>query len=203
MTTGAASGNGTANAVTFISGTTATKLLWPENSIPSTFTVCSVTRYTGGQRGRILTCMGSPDQPVNWLHGHAHGNYRGVAFYSWAEWVTPHTQSVGVLDDWLVMCGTNALATAPGNIILDQSMIGAGNGPASGGGGGQLNINYYNAESSDWALHSIFIWNYSLGAFPAPWHTRPCLSNLVAGSDDVALSMVRFRDAWNCCPRAG
>jgi hypothetical protein len=169
VATAAASGNGAANAVTSISGTTATKLLWPENSIPSTFTVCSVTRYTGGTRVRILTCADSPSQSVNWLHGQDDSK-RGVAHYQGyqTEWATQ-----GVLDDWLVMCGTNAGATAPGNIILDQDEIGTADG---GVGSCRLNIGYSDwALPSDWAVHSLFIWDYSLGTVPALWRTSATL----------------------------
>jgi hypothetical protein len=187
VTTVTESGNGAAKEVTSIRGTTTTKLLWPENSIPSTFTVCSVTRYTGGSRGRILNGYKSPTQSLNWLHGHF-GTWRGVAFYN--DWQTAYDNR-GDVDDWLVMCGTNAGAT-PGNVILDQIPIGTSVG---GQGNGRLNIGYQ--DVSNWALHSLLIWDYSLGTVPVPWHTRPCLSNLVTGSVDVGLSMVRFRDAWN------
>ena len=62
-----------------------------------TWTLCTVSRYTGTTRGRIIIGTG------NFLHGHHHGK-RGVAHYS--GWVTTAV-SVGVMDDWLVMCGTN------------------------------------------------------------------------------------------------
>ncbi|KAJ1476706.1 hypothetical protein T484DRAFT_3074640 [Baffinella frigidus] len=156
VATAAASGHGVANAVTFISGNTATKMLWPENSIPSTFTVCSVTRYTGGGMGRILQCLASPTQSMDWLHGHE-SSKRGVAYYSSGSWLTSPANH-GVVDDWLVMCGTNTGATAPGNIILDQVQIGMADG---GNGGGRLNTGYFAA--SDWALHSLLIWDYSMG----------------------------------------
>ena len=172
MTTAVASGGGVANAVTFIRGTTATKMLWPESSLPSTFTFCSVTRYVGHTRRRILTCIGSPTQfpNANWLHGHTQSK-RGVAWY-----YHTYTSSVnhGDRDDWLVMCGTNAGATAPGNMIIDQDEIGTGNG---GSGSGRLNIGYF--EPSDWALHSVLIWDYSLGTVPALWHTSATLSQVL------------------------
>jgi hypothetical protein len=175
VATAAASGDGAANAVTFITGTTTTQLLWPENSIPSTFTVCSVTRYTGGQSGRILTCDGSPSQSVNWLHGHWYGATRGVAYYN--AWRTA-SDNHGVVDDWLVMCGTNAGAPAPGNIIFDQDEIGR---TAGGTGGCRLSIGYRGgyAEISDWALHSLLIWDYSLGTVPALWYTSATLSQVL------------------------
>mmetsp|Transcript_20105 Transcript_20105/g.48624 ORF Transcript_20105/g.48624 Transcript_20105/m.48624 type:complete len:350 (+) Transcript_20105:218-1267(+) len=153
----AASGDGAANAVTFISGTPSTQLLWPEWSIPPTFTICSVTRYTGGVRQRILDCDGgpSPSQSINWLHGHA--GARGVAYYL-NGYKTSDTNR-GVLDDWLVMCGTNGAGQgSSGNIIHDQSEIGVLSG---GTGNCQLNINN-NGEKSHWVLHSVLIWDTSL-----------------------------------------
>ncbi|KAJ1464607.1 hypothetical protein T484DRAFT_1922905, partial [Baffinella frigidus] len=118
VATATASGDGAANAVTFISGTAspATKLLWPESSIPGTFTVCSVTRYTGGTRQRLLTCEGGPSysQSFSWIHGQSSGR-SGWAYYGTTT--APET-NVGGVDDWLVMCGTNgAGVTFPGNII--------------------------------------------------------------------------------------
>ena len=175
MVAAVASGNGAANAVASISGTATTKMLWPENSIPSIFTVCSVTRYTGTGGGRILSCAHSPTQNTHWLHGH-HRERRGVAQYAPVYDSTAQV-NVGVFDDWLVMCGSNA-GTTPGNIVIDQSEIGTA---AGGGGGCRMNINYVE-ESDHWALHSVLIWDYSLGTAFVPWRTRPCLSNLVAGS---------------------
>ena len=171
MTTAAASGDGAANAVTFIRGTTATTMLWPESSIPSTFTVCSVTRFTGGTRARILGAHSSPTQPALWAHGHWSGN-RGIVYYD--GWKAS-SSSKGVLDDWLVMCGTNAAGVpAPGNIILDQDEIGTATG---GVGNVRLNIGYQ--YQSDWALHSLLIWDYSLGTVPALWHTSATLSQVL------------------------
>ena len=175
MATAAASGDGAANAVTHITGSTASQMLWPESSIPSIFTVCSVTRYTGGESARILTCNGSPSQDANWLQGHWE-SLRGVVLYpttSGERWKTTSTASRGVVDDWLVMCGTNDAAVAfPGNIIMDQDEIGITSG---GLGGCRLNFGY--AGSTDWALHSLLIWDYALGTAPVPVHATPYLSN--------------------------
>jgi len=109
---------------------------------------------------------------------------RGVARYT--DWKT-ETHNVGVADDWLVMCGTNDGATLPGNVLIDQNEIGTAVG---GVGSCRLNIGHQGSDQSDWALHSLLIWDYSLGNVNVPWHNRPCLMNLVAGS------------AWFCCPKA-
>jgi len=188
MATAAASGNGAANAVTFISGTTATRMLWPESSIPSTFTICSVTRYTGGARGRILGCKVSPSQALDWLHGH-HGGMRGVAYY---EALMAGWSNVGVADDWLIMCGTNDGATLPGNILIDQDEIGTALG---GAGSCRLNIGFN--DESDWALHSLLIWDYSLGTVPRTLARQTLKQGFKYHTIDLTLSLARVVGAWN------
>ncbi len=61
-------GDGAKGKVAFISGSTQSQLLWPEGSIPKSFTICSITRYTGGTNRRILQ-----GAHRNWLHGHWRG----------------------------------------------------------------------------------------------------------------------------------
>ena len=75
-------GHGATSEVLALSGTTSTVIAFGP-VIPSAFTVCSVTRYTGGAKGRILN-----GDVKNWLHGHWNGN-AGVAFYE--GWKTPYT----------------------------------------------------------------------------------------------------------------
>jgi len=151
------SGNGASNVVTGLAGSTSATMVWPVGSIPSTFTVCSVTRYddTGSARERILACSSSSGGASNWLHGH-HQSRRGVAYYM--GWKTAQSNR-GTSTDWLVMCGTNGAGQgSSGNIIHDQSEIGVLSG---GTGNCQLNINN-NGEKSHWVLHSVLIWDTSL-----------------------------------------
>ena len=144
------SSNGAGNTITVLGGTTATQLLWPIDSVPQIFTICSVSRYTsdGDSRRRILTT-----QETNWLHGHYNSN-RGVAYYS--DWKTVDTASVGATNsDWLVMCGTSG-GVAPGNVIIDQLEVGTsvgGNDAAS-----RMNVNM-RSQNSAFELHSVYIWN--------------------------------------------
>ncbi len=144
------SGYGASVSIPYIYGSTTSTIVWPSGSIPTSFTICSLTRYTGGTRGRILS---SPNG--NWLHGHWAGN-RGNAFYE--GWKTVLT-NVNDLDNWLVFCGKNSEST-PNNILLD----GSGIGTTSGGTGGKiLSINNNGwGELSDWAFSYLFIWDQIL-----------------------------------------
>jgi hypothetical protein len=77
---GSVTGNGAGWSVPYVGGTTTTKMQWPSGSIPSTFTVYSITRYTGGTYGRILDCSDK-----NWIHGHysdAHVTHAGSIYYN-------------------------------------------------------------------------------------------------------------------------
>jgi hypothetical protein len=150
------SGNGATGAITYISGGTSATISWPTGSIPTNFTILSLTRYTAtGTKRRILQ-----GQTTNFLHGHWGQNgtgYRGVAHYE--GWKTDLT-SVGIIDDWLCFICKNGGAV-PNNILAD----GATRGTISGGTGNdslRINAGLYAGESSDWALSAVIIYNSHL-----------------------------------------
>ena len=150
------SGNGATSAITFISGGTQSYVTWPSGSIPSQFTILSLTRYNGGSKSRILTSYGGS---TNWLHGHWAGQ-RGVCYYE--GWKTHHQTTIGNTDDWLCCISKNG-GTTPNNILVD----GIGNGNNSGGTGNyNLSINRSGCceahERSDWALSCVIIWDSHL-----------------------------------------
>ena len=149
------SGNGATSAITFISGGTESYVTWPPGSIPSQFTILSLTRYTGGSRSRILTSYGGN---TNWLHGHW-GGQRGICYYE--GWKTQSYTTIGNTDDWLCCISKNG-GTTPNNILVD----GIGNGTNSGGTGNyNLSINRSGCcggERSDWALSCVIIWDSHL-----------------------------------------
>jgi hypothetical protein len=149
-TLSSASGNGAPGTVNFLSGTTSSKIVWPSGSIPSTFTICSLTRYSGGTKGRILN-----GTPTNWLHGHWNGQ-RGVAhFDGWKSnpWITTK------LTDWLTFCSTNSNSvSAPNNLFSDGIASGTAN---SGAAGDVLHINN-TYEPSDFQFSQIIIWDQTL-----------------------------------------
>ena len=148
-----ASGNGVTGNITFISGGTRSIVSWPDGSIPTNFTILSLTRWTGGSRQRILS------SPIgNWLHGHW-GGRRGVCHY---EYWTKGDPSIGNLDDWLCCIAKNS-ANIPNNILIDGVPFGQAGG---GNGGYKLGINNnpwaVHGEVSDWALSCVIIWDIHL-----------------------------------------
>ena len=133
--------------------------------IPTTFTLCSITRYTGtvgvGEpRGRILQFEES-----NYLHGHWHDNI-GVAHYH--KWVTHHDWWKTNLE-WVVLCGTNGAKRVyemdsragiqdrrPRNIATDQGAVLTSDNTLV------INRGQYSGENSAYAAMEVITWNRAL-----------------------------------------
>ena len=136
-----------------LQGNTATVMNWGANSIPSAFTICSLTRYAGGTNGRILSCHGNPLGNLNWLHGHW-SNSRGVNHYNGWQ----NSNSRGTLTDWVVVCGRNTVNAGAISTIVD----GVTTSTAVGGTGGcAVGINQP-SEYSDWQFAEMHVWDYHL-----------------------------------------
>merc|ERR1719424_552167 len=137
-------GHGATSEVLALSGSTSSEIAFGA-VIKSEFTVCSVTRYTGGAKGRIL--QGS----TNWLHGHRRGA-AGVANYE--GWKTARQNNVSPNTDWVVMCGSNA-----GSQL--KLVNGRDVGTATGGPGDQslfVNAGRYPDSKSDFAIAELVVW---------------------------------------------
>ena len=106
--TSAANANGFARSVKYISGGTNTRVNFGNILTASVWTICTLTRYTGGTKGRIINDIGT-----NFLHGHWSGN-TGVAYYN--GWRTTHSTSGST--NWLAFCGQNA---SP-NIVMSNGI---------------------------------------------------------------------------------
>ena len=140
-------GYGATCEVLSLSGTTSSVIAFGAVGavIQSSFTVCSVTRYTGDTKGRILNGDGA-----KWLHGHW-GGRAGVAHYN--GWKTTFQDNVSPDTDWVVMCGTNA-----GSQL--KLVNGVDVGAATGGTGDQslfVNAGYY-LWHSDFAIAELAVW---------------------------------------------
>jgi hypothetical protein len=144
-------GNGATGVITYISGGTSATITFPTGSIPTNFTILTLTRYSGSTKGRIVVSTGSG----NWLHGHYAGN-RGVCHYD--SWKTANSNR-GTNTDWVCCIGKNGGAT-PNNILADGVAIGTEIG---GNGSYTLGVNNYQyGETSDWALSAVIIYNSHL-----------------------------------------
>ena len=161
ITSNIGNGNGAIGNITYISGNTSSSVLWPLGSIPRTFTILSLTRYTGGTNKRILQSS-YPIYTEDWVHGHD-DNKRGVAYYG--VWKTNQI-SINPIDNWLCFIGKNS-TNPPYNILIDDIPSGISEYRWGIGDGGiySLSINdetYYKNKSSDWALSYVVIWDRHL-----------------------------------------
>eukprot|EP00935_MAST-01C_sp_MAST-1C-sp1_P002276 g2276.t1 len=148
-----ARGYGARATVPYIYGNTGAGLRWHHyGTVPSSFTVCSVSRYNNGRRGRIIGARGA-----NWLHGHWAG-HAGVAYYS--GWKTYHHYNQG--NNWLVLCGKNDHSRH--NQMISNGRRHINNGHSGGRGHLELTVNDGNhrGESSDWAIMEMAVWNRHL-----------------------------------------
>jgi hypothetical protein len=145
LTTLLESGHGVSGNVLSLVGTINSKISLG-NIIKEQFTVCSVTRYTGGSNQRILQ-----GERTNWLHGHWSGS-GGVAFYD--GWKTSKTGGDSLEDtDWVIMCGTNAESQL-------KLVNGVDVGTVTGGSGINLlcvNDGIYDNENSDFVIAELVV----------------------------------------------
>ena len=158
VTTGTVDGHGAGASVTFVGGTTQTRMQWGANSIPAIFTICSVTRYSGEVKERILSANGNPEGSLNWMHGHGHSSAAGAIFYN--SMTTKVENSITPKTDWLVACGRNLVKAGAAGVYMN----GVKRLDAVGGEGScAMAINPpQTTQWSDWQLSKVYIWNYLL-----------------------------------------
>ena len=146
-------GHGAFGEVAALQGTTLSKINFGP-VIKDEFTICSVTRYTGGTMGRILQ-----GAEKNWLHGHHsyHGlDKAGVAYYE--SWKTDMLENVQPVTNWVVMCGTNAASQL-------KLVNGVDVGTDTGGSGGvtlQVNQGSKADQKSNFAIVEVVVWDRGL-----------------------------------------
>jgi hypothetical protein len=172
------SGNGASVSIPYLYGSTTSKIDWPNGSIPTNFTVCSITRYNGSNRKRILN-----GKNINWLHGHYEGT-RGVAFYN--NWI--NITSKGTIDNWVVACGKNS-GSIPNNFMVD----GIGVATSTGGlGNDTLSINSRALEYSDWAFSHVLIWDQALTDDEMLLISNYLLDHLLSGISIIKLLNINY-----------
>jgi len=159
------SGNGTTASINYISGDTTTNLTFPNGSLPHSFTIASLTRYTNpsANQQRILQATN-----INFVHGHVNiitatlsdttGSRRGICYYD--PWNTQQT-NIGNKTDWLSCIGKNAGST-PGNILVDGIAVGNATGGIGGSNALTINTGSASAQISDYAMSFVMVWDQIL-----------------------------------------
>jgi hypothetical protein len=149
-------GHGAVNEVTSLHGTREDSSIRFGRVIQSTFSICSVTRYTSSDQNnqkRILNGGGG-----SWYHGHWNSR-AGVAYYGPSHSTSSQNQ-LEAKTDWLVMCGSNADGDGFGGMLANGVEVRRGSQ-----GQRDLYINagsYMPREASDFALAEVIIWDRAL-----------------------------------------
>lgn len=154
-------GNGAFAPISYISGGTTSTITWPSGSIPTTFTLLTLTRYNttnAANQQRIIDASGA-----NWFQGHIDvgGKQVGGAYYNvWISTNLSDTSVVTNVTDWVCTIGKNSGST-PNNLIAN----GFPRGLQTGGQGGYvltINNGAATTQRSDWSMSCVIIWNTAL-----------------------------------------
>jgi len=152
------SGYGAAAAISSVQGDAHTGLDFGRLPIHGdNYAMCTLTRYSGRHRGRILLGGG------NWLWGHW-GGRSGVAHLH--GWRTSHHQNAHIArDDWLIFCGSGTKILA--NTDRGIQMIG-NNHRVHQPAHQTMGVNWHvphaccHGERSDFQIAEIIVWPQAL-----------------------------------------
>jgi hypothetical protein len=157
------------SSIPYIYGDKNSFIFFPENSINSNFTICSITKYTStdpNNNNKIFHSIGPNSQ--DFYHGH-YKNKKGVVSYNGYEFSKGFPTNSPV-NSWVVACAKNTNSTNPSeNVIINGVSCGLFiepeytendiNRPIS-----TLTINYDGsyAYNSEWAFSYLLIWDSHL-----------------------------------------
>ena len=142
-------GHGAKGLVRMVTGATTASYTFGD-ILADHYTICSMTRYTGSHKQRILQ-----GTKTNWLHGHWNGA-AGVARYS--AWLGQKTTRLPNVDDWVVLCGRGKRLMLDGKTVATRITRKPGNqGVVINSGTGALGL-----EKSDWGVAEVIAWNRAL-----------------------------------------
>ena len=182
---------GSPNTIPYLRGEYTDRLDFAENSVPQSFTICSVTRYASTlfNQQRILTSP-SGQASSTWWHGHYNGQ-RGVSRFASKTIIgstgqviaspVANTAEVTIepTGDWVVMCSKNG-GVVPDNVLIDG--VKSGTSTRSDGNPGEwpgttqedriiameagrtknICINCFAGQESNWDLAQLLIWDMHL-----------------------------------------
>ena len=142
-------GHGAVGKVVALEGTTISKIDFGP-VIKEKFTICSVTRWTGGPMGFILQGKGR-----NWYHGHLVGGRAGYAYYDTA--MTSTDTLISPNTNWIVMCGANDRSKP---VLANGVDISYAPYKADGYGDVNLQVNQGSfSQTSNFAIAEVVVWN--------------------------------------------
>ena len=156
------------SSIPFLYGDKNSFILFPENSINSNFTICSITKYTStdpNNNNKIFQSIGPHLQ--DFYHGH-YKNKKGVVSYNGYEFSKGFPTNSPV-NSWVVACAKNTNSTNPSdNVIINGVSCGLFIEPEYTEQVikpiSTLTINFDGTFSynSEWAFSYLLIWDSHL-----------------------------------------
>ena len=158
-------GNGASATICSVVGTPQASVSFGAGSLPTNFTICSVTRYAGAtSQFQILN-----SKVGSFVHGH-HNGRAAAATYANSIWLTLNSDytcpgSVNCIPqlnnltmDWLIFCGQNG---GNNRIYANGQYVGLGYDVASQGGNIEFGVNYALDSNirSNFGIMEIAVWN--------------------------------------------
>lgn len=159
--------------IPFLSGTkNAGKIIFPQNSLNSNFTLCSITKYTSKNPESNNMILQTQDNNSSNLFTHGHyNNKNGVIIYNTFE-ISKGYISSNAIDTWTVVCAKNTNSTLPTENVLingnNTGLIIPTDYLKLNKSSQTLTINHNNDSNfssvynSDWALSYLLIWDSHL-----------------------------------------
>jgi len=157
-----------ASPIPFLFGDKDSYIIFPENSISSNFTICSISKYTSKNPNNNKKILRSIDNKTQFYHGHFN-NKIGVIEYDNYEFskgiaITPENSA----DSWISVCAKNS--KPPNNVYINNNNLSFTTIDNSyfsiNRNANILTINYNKdmttTDNSEWALSYILIWDSHL-----------------------------------------
>ena len=169
--------NGSLNQIHTLFGTSSSIIRWGANSIPTNFTICSITTYTGATNNGILCSSGG-----SFIHGHnngyvGYGNYYGT--------IKNNGSNVNIYNH-TITCGNNSSPNNSSNFYVN-------NNPICVNAGGTvttdniLTINGFAGKAGNFGFTYLIIWN-------------KCLTDVQMRMVNNALTKFIYNNSLVCAP---
>ena len=149
----------------FIYGNKNSSIVFPENSINSKFTICTITKYLSTEPTNNNMIIQSTNNNENNLFYHGHfNNNKGVIMYDNSE-LSKGYPSTDPINSWIITCAknTNSLINPTNNVLINNNYEGLYLESNYSNKSNTLSINYNNSNNtsfnSEWGLSYILIWN--------------------------------------------
>jgi hypothetical protein len=165
VTVNSGTGRGANGTITYLSGTASSIIKFPDGSYPTTYTICSITRYALNSANRLRIIQDSKD--TNVVLGHGFGS-AGVVYNPVAGWITigdgTPSNNAGLVTDWVITCSRSNSSGSTYNVLIDavpkaNPTVGGIAGPTDITNTLAINIGY---DQSDFDFAYLYVWDQSL-----------------------------------------